>query len=87
MAYVQAQVSTGTEIHLTISRDFGRESRTFTKALNPHGTQTRVRAKYETASTVDATAVQFTIGDAVAIANAWEIDQVVLPVEIQEEDR
>src|SRR6185436_2848279 len=53
-AYLQGEASTGTEIQLQISRDFGREVRTFSENLDPLGAQTRVRAKYETAETVDA---------------------------------
>lgn len=88
MAYLQAEAATGVLIRTRLARNFSEQTRDFSHDLTPRtSSQTRVRVKYETAETVDAYALQMTVGDAAAVSNAWVLDQIQLPIEFDEEDR
>ena len=50
-------------------------------AIRPSATETRVYRKAEAFALTDAWAVQFTIGDAAAISNAWQIDNLTVTQE------
>jgi hypothetical protein len=65
-------------ITLTLTRDFGKESRTSTAYLNPVGSETRVQALFDAAGMAGAYAIQLQIGDAAQVSNRWLLDMVTV---------
>lgn len=84
--YLQAEASDHTEIQLTLTPTFGRESRTYAVPIDADApNQTRVIKKFEDVDIAETNGVQITVGDASAISNQWVLDQVAIPVEYYEE--
>jgi len=75
--------STTGSIGLSLVRDFGVETRTFTVDMLATGSATRGVTKSE-ARLGEANVVQVTIGDTAATAQAWTAEAVVIPVVGQE---
>lgn len=70
---------------VSMVRDYGEETRgPSSVSMAAGGTETRVTRVSESSETADAHAVRVRIGDSAAIANAWTIDAVALPVEVRE---
>lgn len=73
-AYLRATAQTGVTIQQSITRNFGDETnRTSTVSLTPTGSQTALLRKFEDAALQDADAFQITLGDASAVASAWQL--------------
>jgi len=78
-----AEVSSGVTITVTISRDYGLETKSGTVSLTAAGSETRVRRKAEGAALAGCQAVQFQIGDASAVANSWKLDRLMVPYDVE----
>lgn len=79
-----ARPSAGTTLTVTASRDYGVETRTATTPLTATGSETAVIRKLEGMDGAGLSAVQFTIGDAVATAATWTLDALVIPYDVEE---
>lgn len=66
--------STAADIQLTLIRDFGKANLTSTVAMAAATTGTHVTKKFEDAREADIGIVQFKLGDAAPIENAWSLD-------------
>lgn len=75
-SYLVARVRVATDLRLTAIRDFGLGSQVSDVSLAAGGTEVRVIKKFEDSRLADAAAVQFQLGDAVAIASTWSLDQL-----------
>lgn len=82
-AYLLAPVSSGVTLTLTITRDFGVETSTATASIAAAASETSVFPKFEGAQMSEAAYVQFTVGDASAVSNAWRVDALVTPLQIE----
>lgn len=83
-AVLLAETSSGVTITLTVTRDFGAETKTATALLTASGSETRTLKRLEESGFGGLGAVQFTVGDSAAIANAWVLDALAVPVTPQE---
>jgi hypothetical protein len=73
-AYLRASAQSGVTIQQSLTRNFGDETnRTSTVLLTATGSQTDVLRKFEDAALQDGDAVQVTLGDASAVASAWQL--------------
>jgi hypothetical protein len=73
-AYLRASAQSGVTIQQSFTRNFGDETnRTSTVLLTATGSQTDVLRKFEDAALQDGDAVQVTLGDASAVASAWQL--------------
>lgn len=82
--HLLAMAQAATSVQVTVVRDFGIESRAATVSLAPAASETRVLRKLEGLEMADAAFVQVTIGDASAVASAWTLDALAVPVKMQE---
>lgn len=74
----------GSDVTVTINRDFSAETRAVSVSLAPAGTETRVIAKVEGSEMGEADVIQMTIGDSAANDEVWTVDAIVTPVMLQE---
>jgi hypothetical protein len=73
--------ATGVTITLGMVRDFGLETRTSTALLTAAASESRVFRKCEAGDMAQATAVQFTLGDASKVdVTTWRLDAIALPL-------
>jgi len=79
-----ANAASGVSIQATVSRDFGVETKTGSVVLTPAGSESRVLPQFEALELAGVTTVQYTIGDAAAVNNAWTLDAFVIPYTVQE---
>ena len=79
-AVIIAKVSTGVTLQLTLTRDFGDKSQTATVSLTAAGSETRVVRRIPGSTITDAMVLQTRIGDASAVASAWVVDELLLPI-------
>jgi hypothetical protein len=77
-AHLVAKAAEGVDIQLTITRDFGKESRPSTCSLTPEDSETYVQVPFGDSAIADAGAVQFTIGDEAAIDNHWVLEALIV---------
>lgn len=73
-SYLLAKAATGVIITQTLTRDFGTEVSSDTVNLTPIGVETWVRERFEDPRMADCEFMQFTWGDASAVASAWQLD-------------
>jgi hypothetical protein len=73
-----------TWITVTITRDFGLETRSGVIQLTPNFTESRITRKYAGLELSGASIVQMTVGDAVATARGWTLDALMVPVGSEE---
>jgi hypothetical protein len=74
----------GSDVTVTINRDFGLETRATAVSLAPAASETRVVKKVEGSEMGSARVLQMTIGDSAANTEQWTIDALVAPVLPQE---
>jgi hypothetical protein len=75
---VEVLAEAGGEVAITLTRDFGLETKELTLDLEPEGDETRVIRQVEDLQMSSAKAIQVTIGDLAPTEQAWLVDQVVL---------
>lgn len=78
-ATLVAGSATDVEIQLDIDIDFEKQQSVSTVDLTPAGSETRVIREFDSAAAADVGAVQFRIGDAAPISNAWVLDYLHVP--------
>lgn len=78
---VTAKASAAT-VKITIEGDFGADGKTVsgTASLAAAGAETRVFRKFGDVALADLTCLQVRLGDSAAVASAWTIDRVSIPV-------
>jgi hypothetical protein len=76
----------GSDVTVTITRDFGKETRAHSVSLAPAASETRVVKKVEGSEMGEADVIQLTVGDAAANDEQWSVDAIIAPV-IQQELR
>lgn len=74
----------GSDVSVTIVRDFGKETRTHSVSLAPAASETRVVKKVEGSEMGEADAIQITIGDSAANEEVWTVDALIAPLVTQE---
>lgn len=74
----------GSDVSVTINRDFGKETRTHSVSLAPAASETRVVKKVEGSEMGEADAIQMTVGDSAANEETWAVDAIIAPVVHQE---
>ena len=74
----------GSDVSVTINRDFGLETRTSSVSLAPAASETRVVKKLEGLEMGEADVMQVTTGDSSANTEVWTVDAVIAPVIHQE---
>jgi hypothetical protein len=75
-----AVAASGVTIGCTTIADFGLQTRTSSCSLTPTASETRVSRRFEDSALAgDVMFVQHRIGDSAAVANAWELDRLVIP--------
>lgn len=83
-ASIVAPVATGVPIQLTVTRDYGAQSIDSAVTLTAEGTETDAVRKFPECGLGEAKTVQFRLGDAASIANAWTLDQLTVTTKGQE---
>lgn len=86
-SYLLAKASTGVTITQTLTGNFGDvvgNTTTDTVSLTPDGTETWVRRRFEDPRGADLDTLQWTLGDAAAVSNAWQIDQSLTEYSLRE---
>lgn len=78
------KATAGSDVTVTINRDFGLETRAFSVSLAPAASETRVIKKVEGSEMGEADVIQITIGDSAANDEVWTVDALVVPVVLQE---
>jgi hypothetical protein len=79
-----AKAGSGVTITQTIDRDYGLETRTATVSLTAAASETRVVRKIEGSDMSGAVTIQTQIGDGSAVSNTWTMDELQIPVMVQE---
>ncbi len=79
-----AKALAGSDVTVTINRDFGKETRAVAVSLAPAAAETRVVKKVEGSEMGEADVIQMTIGDSAANEEIWTVDAIVVPVTSQE---
>jgi hypothetical protein len=73
-AHVRASAESGVTIRQTLIRNTGDETnRTSDVVLTAVGSETHVRRKFEDAAMQDGDTFQVQLGDASAVASAWDL--------------
>jgi hypothetical protein len=78
------KATAGSDVTVTIERDFGRETRAHGVSLAPAASETRVVKKVEGSEMGEADVIQLTIGDSAANTEVWTVDAMIAPVIPQE---
>lgn len=77
--WIMATANAGSQVYVTVTVDYGRETHTGVADLTPDGNETRVIRRVEGVPAITgAQRVAFTIGDNAATANTWKIDALRL---------
>jgi hypothetical protein len=76
----------GSDVSVTLNRDFGKETRTQSISLAPVGSETRIVQKVAALEMGEADAIQITVGDSAANEEVWSVDAVIVPM-VQKERR
>ena len=79
-----AKALAGSDVTVTITRDFGKETRAHSVSLAPAASETRVIKKVEGSEMGEADVIQLTVGDSAANDEVWTIDAIIAPVIAQE---
>jgi hypothetical protein len=79
-----AEAAANTTLQLAMVRDFSLETKTGTVSLAAEASETHIIRRVEGTAFGAMASLQMTIGDASAVAAAWTIDAVVVPVGAQE---
>lgn len=74
-----AKSSEGVTITDTIVCDYGMQSSSGSCSLSPEKTETRVQRRLQGAGISGVSTIQHQIGDAIAVSNAWTLDQIITP--------
>lgn len=75
VSYLGAKCQAATSIQQSITRNYGDETnRTSTASIAASGSETRTIRKFEDSALQDAWTFQVTLGDASAVASAWQLD-------------
>lgn len=82
--HLQAIAVDDTWISITITRDFGLETRSGVIELTPYYNETRIARKYGGLELSGAQIIQLTIGDAQAAARGWTLDRLMVPLGVEE---
>jgi hypothetical protein len=83
--HLTAKATTGATVALTLTRDYGAETRSASVSLAPLGDETRVQRQFEGSELQGAGAVQFTLGDSRALDQSWTLDALMVPYMAHEE--
>ena len=81
---IVGKATAGSDVTVTINRDFGLETRAHSVSLAPAASETRVVKKVEGSEMGEADVVQMTIGDSAANDEVWTVDALITPVVLQE---
>lgn len=73
-----AVASSGSQVSLSITRDFGLETRSSLASLTPVASEARIQHLFDAAGMGGAWVVQFWIGDTGAVGDVWTIDAVTV---------
>jgi hypothetical protein len=73
-----------TNLRVSATRDFGEETRFAEVQISPNGNATRVVRTIEGLVQGDVTALEITVGDALATDKLWQVDALTVPVSRQE---
>ena len=76
--------ATATNLRVTATRDFGTETRFADVAITPTQDETRVVRNVEGLFQGDVTALEITVGDALATETLWQVDMLTVPLARQE---
>lgn len=74
-SFIMATAASGVIITQTLNGDFGDQTSSDTVNLTPGGSETRVIRRFTDCRMADCNYLQFTWGDATAVANAWQLEQ------------
>jgi hypothetical protein len=74
----------GSDVSVTLTRDFGKETRSQSISLAPAASETRVVQKVAALEMGEADALQITVGDSAANEETWLVDAVIVPVALKE---
>lgn len=83
-AYLLGEVNASDTITVTVSRDFGRETKTGTTGLVAEASETRIQKRVEDTDFSGAGVVQYTVGDGSALSSNWILDALIAPTTRQE---
>lgn len=83
--WIVAKPQDGVTLTVTVDADFGKEVRSTTVSLTPTPQElvtpaTRIYRKCQGLDVADVTFVEYSVGDAAAIANTWQIERMYVPV-------
>jgi hypothetical protein len=81
---VMGKALAGSDVSVSINRDFGKETRTQSVSLAPAASETRVIQKVPALEMGEADVIQVTVGDASANEEVWSVDAVIVPMEPKE---
>jgi hypothetical protein len=74
----------GSDVTVTITRDFGLETRAHSVSLAPTASETRVVKRIDANEMGEADAIQLSVGDSSANEEKWSVDALVIPIVHQE---
>lgn len=80
---VVARAQAGSQLRVTLVADFELRTSNADAMLDPKRTETRVIRKIAGSSQSEAGAYQIRYGDALAIANKWAVDAIIVPVMVE----
>ncbi len=78
--HLLAKAQAATMISVSVVRDFGLETRSATASIAAAASETRVIRRLDGLEMAGASVVQMTVGDASAVASAWTLDALAVPV-------
>jgi len=74
----------GSDVTVTLTRDFGLETRSQAVSLAPTASETRVVRKVEGLEMGEADVLQISVGDSAANDERWSVDALIVPIVHQE---
>lgn len=88
LCYLQAKAANGVTIRQSLINGYGEDTANDSDVLlTADGSETRVLRKFEDAELTNWFAMQVTLGDAAAVANAWSLDEWTATIEVTDEER
>lgn len=81
---LHAKAAAGVSVDVTLTADYGLETRAAAVSLAPAASETRVLRKVEDVEITAAQVVQITLGDAEAVESAWTLDALHLQTRAEE---
>lgn len=82
-AVLSAEAATGIQITLDIIKNLGEQPLRSRAMLSPTGAETHVFPKFTQSKVAEADMLQFTVGDGAAVAGAWNLSAITVPVTVQ----